>query len=103
MGTVQAPLGLIMLLVAGVLAALFLAYAFYLQTSVLIETRRMTRAVEAHRQLADQAEASRLTELRAALDARFDHLEQGLRTALENAGNGISAQIAELDDRISRR
>jgi uncharacterized integral membrane protein len=42
-GSVEAPLGLIMLLITGFLAAVFLAYAFYLQTSALLETRRMAR------------------------------------------------------------
>ena len=102
-GSIEAPLGIIMLVITGVLAALFLAYAFYLQTTVLIETRRMARELAAQRELADQAEASRFTELRANLDARLDRLEQGLRTALDQAGNGLAAQIAELDDRFVQR
>ncbi|HEX8011848.1 MAG TPA: LapA family protein [Casimicrobiaceae bacterium] len=102
-GSVEAPLGLIMLLIAGVLAAIFLGYAFYLQTTALLETRRMTRELAAQRQLADQAEASRFTELRTTLGERLDRLEQGLRTALDHAGNGLAAQIAELEDRIARR
>lgn len=102
-GSIEAPLGIIMLAITGVLAAIFLAYAFYLQTTVLIETRRMARELAAQRELADQAEASRFTELRADLDARLDRLEQGLRTALDHAGNGLAAQIAELDDRIAQR
>jgi uncharacterized integral membrane protein len=102
-GSVQAPLGLIMLMITAALAAIFLGYAFYLQTSVLMETRRMTRELTAQRQLADQAEASRFTELKSTLEGRLERLEQGLRTALDQAGNGLSAQIAELDDRIARR
>ena len=117
--SVEAPLGLIMLLVTGFFAAVFLAYALYLQTSVLFETRRMTRELAAQRQLADQAEASRFTELRGMLDARFDRLDDALRggratvdaqglatelrAAIDQAANGLAAQIAELDDRIARR
>jgi len=119
--SVEAPLGLIMLLVTGCFAAVFLAYALYLQTSVLLETRRTTRELAAQRQLADQAEASRFTELRGMLDARFDRLEDALRggratgtadyqglaaelrAAIDQAANGLAAQIAELDDRIARR
>jgi uncharacterized integral membrane protein len=117
--TVEAPLGLIMLLVTGFFAAVFLAYAFYLQTSALLETRRTTRELAAQRQLADQAEASRFTELRGVLDARFDRLEDALRggratadapglaadlrAAIDQAANGLAAQIAELDDRMARR
>ena len=120
-GSVEAPLGLIMLLITGILAAVFLGYAFYLQTSALLETRRMARELQTQRELADQAEASRLTELRATLDTRFERLEVALRTgrtegasdlarvtgelrlAVDQAINGLAAQIAELDDRIARR
>ena len=102
-GSVEAPLGLVMLVITGALAAVFLAYAFYLQTTVLLETRRMARELTAQRQLADQAEASRITELGTTLDARLDRLEQGLRTALDHAANGLAAQIAELDDRLGQR
>lgn len=119
--SVEAPLGLIMLLVTGFFAAVFLAYALYLQSSVLFETRRMTRELAAQRQLADQAEASRFTELRGVLDAHFARLEEALRggratgvadsqglaaelrAAIDQAANGLAAQIAELDDRITRR
>jgi uncharacterized integral membrane protein len=87
-GSVQAPLGLVMLTITAALALVFLIYAFYLQTSVLLETRRMTREVQAQRQLADQAEASRFTELRG-------HLDQAVNT--------LAAQIAELDDRMAGR
>lgn len=117
--SVEAPLGLIMLVITGFFAAVFLAYALYLQTSVLFETRRTTRELAAQRQLADQAEASRFTELRGMLDGRFDRLEDALRggratadaqrlaaelrAAIDQAANGLAAQIAELDDRIGRR
>jgi uncharacterized integral membrane protein len=102
-GSIEAPLGLIMLMITGALAAVFLGYAFYLQTSLLLETRRMTRELATQRQLADQAEASRFTELKATVESRLDRLEQGVRTAIDHAGNGLSAQIAELDDRIAQR
>jgi uncharacterized integral membrane protein len=119
--SVEAPLGLIMLAITGALALVFLAYAFWLQTSVLLETRRMSRELEAQRQRADQAELSRFTELRQALDARFDHLDaiastggsdnvvalsragEDLRAHIDQAINGLSAQIAELDDRLGGR
>ena len=119
-GSVEAPLGLIMLVITGFLAAVFLAYGFYLQTSALLETRRMARELQTQRNLADEAEASRFTELRAILDARFEQLEEALRTAREGGAsdlarvtgelrtaidqsiNGLAAQIAEFDDRIAR-
>ena len=87
-GQVQAPLGIVMLAITGALALVFLAYALYLQAVSMREMRRMSRELEAQRQLADQAEASRFTELRA-------HIDQSI--------NGLAAQIAEIDDRIARR
>lgn len=72
-GAVQAPLGLVMLLITGLVAALFLAYALWLQRAALLETRRMTRELAAQRQLAEQAETS---EQAANLRARAELMQQ---------------------------
>jgi len=86
---VQAPLGLVLLVMLAVVSALFLFYLVYLQTTVLLEHRRHARELETQRQLADQAEASRFTELRTLLEARLDQLE-----------NSLAASIGELADRL---
>ena len=86
---VQAPLGLVLLVMLAVICALFLFYLVYLQTTVLLEHRRHARELETQRQLADQAEASRFTELRTLLEARLDQLE-----------NSLAASIGELADRL---
>lgn len=65
--TVQMPMGLLMLGLLFFLSALFLVYVVYLQGSVLLETRRQSRDLQANRELADRAEASRFTELRPSL------------------------------------
>lgn len=88
---VQAPLGLVLLVMLAVVCALFLFYLVYLQTTVLLEQRRHARELETQRQLADQAEASRFTELRTLLQARLDQLE-----------NSLAASIGELADRLGR-
>lgn len=82
---VQAPLGLVMLGLVAVLTTLFLLYVVYLQTTVLIETRRHARELHVQRELADQAEASRFTELRGYLDTRLSEME-----------NSLSAQLGEM-------
>jgi len=82
---VQAPLGLIMLGLIALLTALFLGYLVYLQTTVLLESRRHAKELQAQRELADQAEASRFTELRAYLDARLSEVE-----------NSLGAQLGEM-------
>ncbi|HNS14658.1 MAG TPA: hypothetical protein PKM08_04935 [Syntrophorhabdaceae bacterium] len=117
---VQAPLGLIMLGLLVFLTGLFLVFVVYLQTSVLLEARRHARELQANKELADQAEASRFTELRgfleaelkrqagldaesrAALLARLDQLDRDLRAMVEESANTLSAYIGELEDRIEK-
>jgi uncharacterized integral membrane protein len=88
---VEAPLGVIMLALLVVLTALFLLYVVYLQTTVILEWRRREKELQASRELADQAEASRFTELRTHLDTRLTEIE-----------NSLSAQLGEMRDRLQR-
>jgi hypothetical protein len=96
----------------------FLVYVLYLQTAVLMDTRRHAKELQANRELADQAEASRFTELRnfiestmqeqAARDAQFestllariDQLDRDLRAIVEESSNALAAYIGELEDRL---
>jgi hypothetical protein len=118
--TVEAPLGLILLGLVVLLAALFLLYVVYLQSSVLMETRRHARELQAQRELAEQAEGSRFHELRAFLEthlqsmaqqterskteliARLEQLERDARSAIAQCENTVAAYMAELDDRLQR-
>jgi len=118
--TVQAPLGLIMLGFTALLTAMFLLFIAYLQASLLMDTRRHTREMQAQRALADQAEASRIFDLRKFLEAellklteqatksridmeaRLNQLERDLRSDVEQAGNTLAAYIGELEDRLER-
>ncbi|HXV81733.1 MAG TPA: LapA family protein [Candidatus Binatia bacterium] len=116
--TVEAPLGLVLLGFVILLAALFLIYVVYLQSSVLFETRRHARELHTQRELAERAEISRIHELRsfletqlqalgeqttqtkAELSARLDQVERDLRQSLEQCQNSLAASIAEIDDRL---
>lgn len=118
--TVEAPLGLIMLGVTAAVGAAFLAYLVYLQTTVILDTRRSARELKVQRDLADQAEASRFTELRgyietrlgklesdstaaqARAEARLDQLGAEMHGAIERAANTLAAYIGELEDRLER-
>jgi uncharacterized integral membrane protein len=118
--TVEAPLGLIMLGLLLLLTGVFAIFTGYHQTSTLLEARQQTRALEAQRKLADQAEASRITELqnllnsallrleqqslesRQATAVRLDRLEQDLRAAVAQEGTTLSAYIGQLEDRLDR-
>lgn len=117
---VQAPLGLVMLGALILVAAVFLVYIVYLQTTVLLDTRQHARELQSNRKLADQAEASRFTELRGFLDAelkrqlaqdaesraavlaRLDQLDRELRVAVEQSGNSLAASLGELEDRLDK-
>jgi uncharacterized integral membrane protein len=117
---VEAPLGLVLLGFVAVLTLLFLIYVVYLQSSVLIESRRYARELQAQRELADQAEASRFSQLRAFLDselggvaqkseelktgvlAKLEELERELRSVVEQSGNTLAAYIGEIEDRLER-
>ena len=101
------PLGLVLLGFLVVITALFLAFVVYLQTSALLETRRYSKELQASRDLADKAEASRFTELRTALEAerltviaRIDQVRAELQTSIEQSGNTLAAYIGELEDRL---
>ena len=114
----QAPLGMILLGLMALLTALFLLILVSLQTSALLGARRYARELQAQRELADDAEASRLTELRAFLDVEFrklaersdeskatlserlDQLHWDLRAVFEQSVNNLAAYFGELDDRL---
>ncbi|WP_428420728.1 LapA family protein [Methylibium sp.] len=118
--TVNAPLGLIMLVATGVLVGLFLVYIVFQQAGVIFEARRYAKELKAHRELADTAEASRFTELRLFLDAelrkieaqnaaatrelgaRIERLEQQLQDRLAESTRTLSAHVGEVDDKLDR-
>ena len=116
--TVEAPLGLLLLGIVVLLAALFLIYVVYLQSSVLFETRRHARELHTQRELAEHAEISRIQDLRsftetqlktfgeqsersrAETSAKLDRLESELRQSIEQCHNSLAASMAEIDDRL---
>ena len=100
--TVQAPLGLIMLGLVVFLCVLFTVWVVSLQAGSLMDSRRQTKELQAQRDLADKAEASRFTELRTALMARLDRLQDESRLALDQNGNSVAAHIGQLEDRLAR-
>ncbi len=94
--TVEAPIGVIMLVVLGVVLVGFTAWAISLQARALLDARRMTKELQAQRELADKAEASRFTELRNHFNIRLDTLQR----EIEQQGNGLAAQIGQMEDRM---
>ena len=109
--SIEAPLGLIMLGLTALLGVFFIAYVLSLQASVLLDTRRHSKEMTAQRELADKAEASRFTELRAFLEtqhqqvqsqliARLDTLEARLAARAQESDNSTAAYVGQLDQQL---
>jgi len=116
--TVDAPLGVLMLILTAMVVVAFLGFVVYLQATTAREARRLAKELHSQRELADRAEASRFTELRsfiaqeltvlrafsaeadAKLVSRLDAAEQALRTDIEHAGNTLAAYIGQLEHRL---
>lgn len=120
-GNVEAPLGLILLAVTGLLALLFLGFVVYMQSSTLVIRRKLNKEVEDQRKLANEAEASRFTELRTYLESelqalkahgsevhekvetRLSEIQTVLKGVVEESGTSLSAYIGELGDRLDKK
>lgn len=99
---VQAPLGLIMLGLVVFLCLLFIVWMISLQANSLMDARRQTKELQAQRDLADKAEESRFTALRADLMARLDRLQTESRVSVETSSNSVTAHLGQLEDRLER-
>ncbi len=117
---VQAPLGLIMLGVAGAFSTLFLFYILFQQAGIILEARHYAKELKSQRELADKAEASRFTEMRTFLDAelrkleaqgaastrelgaRIEGLEQQVTDKLAESTRTLSAYVGEVEDKLDR-
>ena len=97
-GTVDMPLGMILLSALVLVVLLLGLYILLLRTAMYTESRRMAQELAAQRELADKAEASRFTELSAHLDQQV----AGLRQAMTEVANGVSADIGQMDDKLDR-
>jgi hypothetical protein len=113
---VNAPLGIILLVLTAVLVVVYFLYTVGLETAALLEVKRYARELLASRKLADEAEASRMTELKKYIEtelaglkagespqllARIERLETDLREDIERSGNILAAYIGELEDQIT--
>lgn len=118
---VHAPLGLILLALMALLAAAFVGVIAYTQAMALVESRRHARELQAQRELADKAEASRFTALREHMDeevqrlreiiglqgretlSRIDRAEVGLRDPIDNEMGQLTRAVEEHNrDLLSR-
>jgi hypothetical protein len=108
-GSVDVPIGVV---IVGLLGLVILTVAVYVavwQGAILRDVRRQSKELQAQRSLADNAEASRFTELAtlvreemSRLDQRFDAAVGALRNDLQDTERSIAATLAEMDDRMLR-
>lgn len=119
--TVQLPLGVVMLLLLVIAVVIFLASTLYIQGVNLVESRRYARELNAQRELADKAEASRFTELRGFIEAqsvatlnrevanatvlaeRLAQAQAVLLHRMEQSDNSTAAILGQLEDKLERR
>lgn len=117
---VIAPLGMVMLVFTAVITGLFIVYIVLLQAGVILEARRLTKELKAQRELADTAEASRFTELRALLEvelrrieaqgaasnrefgARIEQSDRGMLDKLAEATGTLSAHLGDIEGKLDR-
>jgi uncharacterized integral membrane protein len=119
--TINVPLGLVMLGLLVLTLIVFLGSTIYMQSRHVLESRTHTRELNAQRELADKAEASRFTELRSYLEAqvlaeqqretalgtvladRFAQQQQVLLARMEQMDNTLAAYMGELEQRLAQR
>ncbi|AEG93086.1 hypothetical protein [Ramlibacter tataouinensis] len=119
--TATAPLGLLLLGLLGLTLIAFLVSSASAHTRMLMESRQNAKALQAQRDLADKAEASRFTDLRQQLDnhlretrqrettaaAEFEKTmsnhQRELRNQLEQMQRSLSMRLGEMEARIDAR
>ena len=118
--TIQVPLGLVMLLLLVATMLVFLATTLYIQSTNLMESRQHTKELNAQRELADKAEASRFTELHRYLQSQADaalnrdaanatvlaerlaQTQTALMQRLDQSDRTTAAYLGEIEDRMER-
>jgi hypothetical protein len=116
-----APLGLILLALLGLTLVLFLAATAAMRTQSLLDYRSHQKTLEAQRELADKAEASRFIELRQYMDTHLKEMRERdaiaatefdkamlqsrreVQTQMEQTNRMIAARLSELEQRLDGR
>ena len=117
----DAPLGLILLGLLALTLVLFLASSIAMRTQSLIDYRQHHKTLEAQRELADKAEASRFVDLRQHLDTHLKEMRERdaiaasefdkamvqtrreLQVQMEQINRTIAARMTELENRLDGR
>ncbi|MEX2570467.1 MAG: hypothetical protein WD737_04125, partial [Gemmatimonadota bacterium] len=81
-GTVVAPLGVVMLAILAGVTILYLIFLAKAETEVLMGSRKANRELEEARKLADRAEESRITALREEVQTGLETLDAKIEELL---------------------
>ena len=94
--TATVPLGAVLLTLLGVVLAVFLVSSAIHESRYLLDHRRHSRALQAQRELAEKAEASRFTDLRQQSDVQL----RELRAQIDRMHQALSARLAQIEARM---
>ena len=89
---IEAPLGILLLLVVAFMLLLSLTFIAFLEAQARLERKRLGEDIERWRLLAEEAESSRITELKEVIEAGFDDLYDRIQT---RGNDGEDLQIPE--------
>ena len=116
--TATVPVGITMLVLMAIVLVVFLVSSAIQESRYLLDHRRHTRALQAQRDLAENAEASRFTDLRQHLDGHIRESRQRdtmvatefekrlmqshneLRAQLERMHKLIAGHLVEIESRL---
>jgi hypothetical protein len=119
--TAEGSVGLFMLAAFGLTILVMLLSSAMQESRYMMESHRHAKALQAQRDLADKAEASRFTDLRQHLDMHLRENRQReaiaatefekamvqsqreLRTQLEQMSRALDSRLAEFEGRIDAR
>lgn len=103
----DAPLGIVLLAMAGVLLVFFLFAYLNNQISSLLENRKLLKEIQRVQALADKAEASRMENLHQLISTEFRLLNERIATtnvmAVPSDASQEQAQPLSLTELVARR
>ena len=94
----EVPVGVMMLLLFALALLVLWSIVGRWQGTLLVEFRRQAQELQAQRLLAENAEASRFTELGALIREEIAKL----RSELQETEHSIAATLGEMDDRLRK-
>jgi hypothetical protein len=99
---VDAPLGMVMLLLLGALTVLYMLLLARVEIAAMLESGRLAKELERVRRLADSSEESRIQALRQHLDDELSRLQKAV-TDLDERLHQAPADDAPAREPISHR